>query len=189
MTVPSRLRRPGLRIEHLQAVGLQNLSNFGRVVSSPAGISPVIIYDDYNSGIAGYDGYFNDNCTGLVSVSIIDSTHCSQGKLFQVFVVSDAQGNSSSCTQQITILDPDPFDISNIVFPSNIELDGCRAEIAHPDITGWPTFANTSCANVAATKEDQVFTFTDGACVKIIRKWTVIDWCQFDVASGKGMNL
>ncbi|MBK8699867.1 MAG: hypothetical protein IPN29_10160 [Saprospiraceae bacterium] len=164
-----------------------DLSSFGRVASSQSGVSPIIIFDDYNSGIAGYDGYFNDNCTGLVSVSIIDSTRCSQGKLFQVFVVTDAQGNSSSCTQQITILDPDPFDISNIVFPPNIDLDGCRAEIANPDITGRPAFTNTSCANVAATKEDQVFTFTDGACVKIIRKWTVIDWCQFDATTGEGI--
>jgi hypothetical protein len=39
---------------------------------------------------------------------------------------------------------------------------------------------------VAATFDDQVFNFTDGACVKIIRKWTVLDWCQFNPSTGKG---
>ncbi|MFN8338504.1 MAG: hypothetical protein U0T36_05740 [Saprospiraceae bacterium] len=30
-------------------------------------------------------------------------------------------------------------------------------------------------------EEDLIFPFTtNGACYKIIRKWTVIDWCQVD---------
>ena len=38
---------------------------------------------------------------------------------------------------------------------------------------------DSSCSQVAAYSEDQVFTLA-GACVKILRKWTVIDWCQYN---------
>ena len=47
-------------------------------------------------------------------------------------------------------------------------------------------FNNTKCANVAATYEDQVFTFYGRSFVKIIRTWTVIDWCQFNANTGFG---
>jgi len=33
---------------------------------------------------------------------------------------------------------------------------------------------------VAFTYEDQVFTLVEDACYKILRNWTVLDWCQFD---------
>ena len=44
---------------------------------------------------------------------------------------------------------------------------------------------------LAMSYEDIVFKFADNVCVKILRKWTVIDWCQrnrFDPTSGTFTN-
>ena len=32
---------------------------------------------------------------------------------------------------------------------------------------------------IGFTYEDQIFPFVEGACFKILRTWSIIDWCQF----------
>ena len=54
-------------------------------------------------------------------------------------------------------------------------------EMLPPGIN-FPVINQDVCDRVGFTKEDLVFPFTtNGACFKIIRKWTVIDWCQTDM--------
>ena len=122
---------------------INNLNNFGSIASGASNVHPIIINDAFNNGIAGYDGYWNDNCIATITTSAIDSTFCHQGKLIRNFVATDANGNSSSCKQYITALNPDPFDFGDIVFPSNIEINACNPSAANPLITGKPTFTNT----------------------------------------------
>ncbi|MFN8318544.1 MAG: hypothetical protein U0V54_03875 [Saprospiraceae bacterium] len=177
---------PHLTISCRTVLDTANLSFLGNVVSSPALRKPITIYDEYNNGIVGYDGVYKDNCTGVITSKVKDLTQCYQGLLQRIFTVTDKSGNSSSCVQNIQISNPDPFDYYDITFPANKESNGCGVSNANPSQTGSPVFNNTKCANVAATYEDQVFTFTDGACVKIIRTWTVIDWCQFNANTGFG---
>lgn len=40
-----------------------------------------------------------------------------------------------------------------------------------------------SCGQIATEYSDQVFTLVADACLKILRTWTVIDWCQFDAVT------
>ncbi len=35
--------------------------------------------------------------------------------------------------------------------------------------------------------KEQRFEFTDGACLKILREWSVIDWCQYNSQTGAGL--
>lgn len=177
---------PHLTISCRTPIDTNNLSFLGNIASSPSLRKPISIYDEFNNGIVGYDGFYTDNCTGTLTTAVKDLTQCYQGLLQRVFTVTDKSGNSRSCVQNIQISNPDPFDINDITFPSNKESNGCGISSANPTVTGAPVFNNTKCANVAATYEDQVFTFTDGACVKIIRTWTVIDWCQFNANTGIG---
>ena len=183
---PSITCPPHLTISCHTPIDTSNLSFLGNIATSQSLIKPIYIYDAFNNGLVGYDGFYRDNCSGIVTSKVTDLTQCYQGLLHRTFTVSDKNGNSASCTQSIKIDNPDPFNREDIVFPANKEYNGCGYGDTDPQITGKPIFNNTKCANVGATFEDQIFTFTDGACVKIIRTWTVIDWCQFNATTGFG---
>ena len=43
-----------------------------------------------------------------------------------------------------------------------------------------PIINDDACDQVATTYEDQVLPVAAPACFKILRKWTIIDWCQYD---------
>ncbi|MBL0101272.1 MAG: hypothetical protein IPP49_15610 [Saprospiraceae bacterium] len=50
-----------------------------------------------------------------------------------------------------------------------------------PAALGSPILTDGACSLVGAQYEDQVFSFnnpTSPACFKILRTWTVIDWCH-----------
>ncbi|MBK9377267.1 MAG: hypothetical protein IPM86_02895 [Saprospiraceae bacterium] len=40
--------------------------------------------------------------------------------------------------------------------------------------------ADDNCALIAIEYDDEVFTIEPDACLKVIRTWIVIDWCQYD---------
>ncbi len=124
----------------------------------------------------------SDNC-GDPTVTHNDSgslNDCGIGTIFRRWTATDAGGRSVNCTQRITVEDFSPFTGSSINWPSNKTLNGCANIDTDPDNTGTPTYNDDQCSLVADTYEDQVFTFVDGACLKILRTWTVIDWCTFD---------
>jgi len=47
-----------------------------------------------------------------------------------------------------------------------------------------PIWSDPACGLVAKTFEDQQVNFNDGACLKVLRTWTVIDWCVYDPKIG-----
>jgi len=58
-------------------------------------------------------------------------------------------------------------------------MTGCMNSDTDPAKTGEPELGNGVCSLVAKNYEDQIVPFVDGVCFKILRKWTVIDWCKF----------
>lgn len=49
-----------------------------------------------------------------------------------------------------------------------------------PDVTGKPIVSGADkCNQIMITHEDQLFTLEPDACIKILRKWTIIDWCIY----------
>lgn len=157
-----------------------HLEIFGTVVTDPTKIKDVAVNNFYHHGFVGKDGLAKDNCSVTVTEKFKTDIHCHTGFVYRTFVASDGKGLKDSCTQTITILNPDPFDEYDITWPSHYTGNGCRSDQTSPGVTGKPTFVNTSCGNVTATYEDTKFYIADGACLKIIRLWTVVDWCQFD---------
>lgn len=124
----------------------------------------------------------SDNC-GDPTITNNDSgslNDCGIGTIFRTWTATDAGGRSVSCIQRITVQDFSPFTGSSINWPSNKTLNGCANIDTEPSNTGMPTYNDDQCSLVADTYEDQVFTFVDEACLKILRTWTVIDWCTFD---------
>lgn len=124
----------------------------------------------------------SDNC-GDPEVTMNDSgslNDCGVGTIFRRWTATDAGGRSVNCTQRIVVEDFSPFTGSSINWPSNKTLNGCANIDTDPENTGTPTYPDDQCSLVADTYEDQTFTFVDGVCLKILRTWTVIDWCTFD---------
>src|SRR5690606_3888771 len=71
-------------------------------------------------------------------------------------------------------------DEDGVIWPCDAELRECNATTT-PDITGRPEILNDdNCSLVAVKYEDWVFDVVPNACFKIIRKCTVLDWCQYD---------
>jgi len=154
---------------------------FGNVVTSEEERQDIVINDYFNNGVVGQDGLAYDNCNVRVDTTVeFDLNQCNVGVIYRTFTAVDDQGLKKPCLQRIFIEDPDPFDESDIVWPSDVEMNGCLAFNADTSVTGQPIVDDDACSLVAVSFEDQLFTIVDDACEKLVRKWTVIDWCQFD---------
>lgn len=177
-----------------------DFSKFGVVRRNQADREDLYIKDYYYSQsnyYAGIDGYAYDNCHYTLTETVLDSIKCNQGKIWRIFTATDRQGYVTRDTQTITILNPDPFwidqsnyysDKDDVIWPNeSVKVFSCRAADLSPDNTGKPEFINTHCAQIMVNYKDTRLNLLDSVCYKILRKWTVIDWCQFDVRSQFGI--
>src|SRR5690606_1962752 len=126
------------------------------------------------------------------------------------FQVRDAQGNQppGALRQRIWVVDFDPFTITDtqcglvnqddVRWPCDITLTDCPIGGLTPDnleeilpqaqrVNARPQLNEDYCNLLAVTYEDTRFDFVDGTCYKILREWTVVDWCQFDLQEGTGI--
>ena len=154
---------------------IEDLSVFGNVVDGEQNVNPIIIEGEE----VGSDGFFSDNCEASVEENSSYDIECGAGIITRTFTATDLYGQTANCTQTITIINDNPFLESDITWPANFEMNGCVTIQADPSVTGEPTWENNKCALVTATYEDQVCFISGGACVKVLREWTVIDWCQY----------
>ncbi len=123
-----------------------------------------------------------DNCS-VSSVTHtntnVDISSCGVGTVTRQWKAVDHLGLTSICYQTINIINTDEFDGTKIKWPKDITIEACISEIT-PDITGNVTVEDDYCSQVAITYKDQVFDVVQDACTKILRKWSVLDWCTFD---------
>ena len=132
------------------------------------------------------DGHAYDNCSVVVTRdSVTDISQCNVGTITRTFTATDANG-SVSCTQTITFENFHPFNgRTDITWPAEFDTIGCvDPATLTEDITGKPIFNEDECDLVGYSFDDHIFPFFNtpqgnGACLKIIRKWKVIDWCNF----------
>lgn len=133
-----------------------------------------------------------DNCGFEMAESVVtDFNQCQMGDLFRTFTVTDDGGRVSSCTQTITFINEFSVNGNQIVFPADVYLDnGCsdpNSSDFDPVNTGLPIYPNTPCQLLGLNIDDQVFIFNDDntdACFKILRTFTVINWCEEDPVTG-----
>lgn len=164
----------------------EDLSEFGSVVADESMREDIVIPDAYNNGVAGLDGFMTDNCSVMLSETSNIAVECGEGQISRVFTATDPQGLSQSCTQTISVVNNDPLTYNDIAWPKAVKLSGCSIDDTDPSHTGEPTYSNYTCSMVESTYEDDTFVISDTACVKIIRTWTVIDWCQYDQVTNEG---
>lgn len=137
----------------------------------------------------------NDNCPANNTLDHVledNRNQCGIGTVVRTFSVRQGSTVYQTCTQTITFENDSPFYINSldpndpnddIVWPGEYTAVGqCSPIGLDPAVTGRPVFTEDACDLVGMRHEDLVFPFTtNGACYKIIRTWTVIDWCQKDI--------
>ncbi len=121
--------------------------------------------------------------TELAPVYVLNS--CRVGYVQRTFVASDST-NSVTCTQIITVENSDYFNpLTDVVKPLDFEVtDKCSVDELLPENLqapyNYPILTQSACGLAAASYSDQTFSFVTGACYKILRTWTVIDWCEME---------
>lgn len=115
---------------------------------------------------------FIDNCSVNVVPSVtITLDQCGEGSIVRTWTAADPSGNQpASCTQTIFVDHVSDWVVS---FPPHLEFD-CMDLL--PDF-GEPQIFYGSCEMIAVSHEDEVFNTVPDACYKIVRKYTVINWC------------
>ncbi|MBK9221391.1 MAG: hypothetical protein IPO16_04640 [Saprospiraceae bacterium] len=170
-----------------------NLSVFGTYRRTEAERKNIFLYDPTNKSFSqphiwGRDGLVTEDCNLTKDSSVsFNLNHCGLGTIERRFTFRDDFNNPYTCTQIITVQDFTKFDGDvSIDWPEPIEVDGCHSDIS-TNITGkpsWPT--NLTCSNILATYDDQVFSIVENVCFKVLRKWTVVDWCIYNSSTGAG---
>lgn len=127
---------------------------------------------------------------GSASV-VYDLTTCNTGIIYRTWTIEDQYWNLISCTQKIHV-SGGSFSSYHIDWPDqNLHLYGCSTSTHPNDLPygyGYPQYAYVSCSHIGISYKDQVFTFGPD-CKKIIRKWTLIDWCNYLPNSGSNQGL
>ncbi len=169
---------------------------------------PIVINDPGNTQLQqphvwGIDGYARDNCNLNLNIRVTVLDDCSGDdlpanappgaiKLVQRrFTATDPAGRVGFCIQNIWVINYDPFYINNanpndptddVIWPADQEITHCGV----PD-TIYPVILNDACAQIGINLKERRFEQIDGACVKILRDWTIIDWCQYNTQTQSGI--
>ena len=130
----------------------------------------------------------DDNCIYRIETRVYNQLNsCNLGNIIREFIAIDNGGLRDSCQQTITVVDPTPFKRADIVWPTDKSINGCSDQV-DPSITGRPEYLNRdACNQPISSHEDLVFNYVEGVCYKILRKWTVIDWCTYNPVDTLGI--
>ncbi|MBT8188836.1 MAG: T9SS type A sorting domain-containing protein [Bacteroidia bacterium] len=138
------------------------------------------IWDLSIYGNAYYDiyGIYHDAGTPTV---VYNLNSCNTGTIYRTWTVEDPYWNQVSCTQTIYV-SGGHFSSANIHWPyQDLQLYGCNTSI-HPNDLPYgydkPHYDYMTCSQVGVSYDDKVFYFGPD-CKKILRKWTLIDWCNY----------
>ncbi len=165
---------------------------------------------DFNGDLVAQFGDYTvvDNCGFTVTDVITGSLdQCNLGRVTRRITVTDDGGRTSTCTQRINFINTDPFYVNpsdicgatddDVEWPADVDLSGCddpTSNSFHPDNTGYPTIFEDQCDLVGVNWVDQVFPFNVGPngqeefCFKILRTWTILDWCQMNHPNNQDLN-
>ena len=119
---------------------------------------------------------FFDNC-GLdiqYDVTVTINT-CTEGNITRTWTATDPSDNFPAvCSQTIFVEHVSDWVVE---FPADVNaecIDGQLPEFGEPEIFF------EECELIATSYEDAYFYIVPDACYKVIRTWTVINWCVFN---------
>ncbi len=139
--------------------------------------------DPYDVEKTGGEPEIWDNCTPTLKDPVHSGTlsQCNVGTITRTWTVTDG-AKTATCSQRINVVNFKPFAMYADNWPDDVlDLVGCKGADTDPSKTGEPDIdGDDFCSMVAVTYTDRVFDVVQGACYKILRDWTVIDWCQYE---------
>ncbi len=123
--------------------------------------------------VVAYEATATDNCdTPTLSYSIPPGSPFPVGITEVTAIATDASGNMSTCTFEVTVNDIEP---PSIICPADLTIEGCST-LPDPSITGEP-ISSDNCGSVSITSSDEnllLNSCTDGLWV-ITRTWIAED--------------
>src|SRR5690606_20607090 len=141
-----------------------------------------------------------DNC-GEVELTYTEtqsSDPCEGSTIIRTWTATDNSGNSASCEQTITIV---PIELDEVEIPAayygdcddypfSLQPDSTTKYYPHPNQSGWPTVNGETLTDAAKLCNifldywDQPFQNNCGASYKIVRHWTIVDYCANETIEG-----
>jgi len=125
---------------------------------------------------------------GLAAVTY-NINSCNVGTIQRKWQIEDGNGQILQCTQTLTFTGT-PFGITNITWPATeLEIQGCEADLSPdnlPQEYQRPFYYHGICNHVGQNYHDEVYIFGPD-CKKVVREWTVIDWCTYVPGSSQGI--
>jgi len=193
-----------LRVEVIDISITPNNKCWGYVVVEDK-IAPILACTDTtilcntstDPAVIGGQPTTSDACAGGVTFTYSDVTEnfsCLQGagtdpdtisRIIRTWQGTDASGNSSTCTQMISVVKPQ-LHMDSIIWPIDTTLNCADNPSIEPSNTGFPSIRfNGDTVSVdqfclfGLNYTDQEF--STNACIgtrKILRTWTIFDWCR-----------
>jgi len=121
---------------------------------------------------------FDDNCQVVFNqVSVdVNINSCKEGTIKRTWIVSDPANNAqATCMQTIFVQHVSDWVVE---FPDDTLLSCGVDPNSIFDFIGEPIIFNETCELIAVSYEDALFNVVENACFKLVRQWTVINWCN-----------
>ncbi len=142
--------------------------------------------DDLNVRVDPYQFFeepdWSDNCGATIRVdtTIGSLDDCGEGWFERRWTITDDCGLSTTCSQKVHVVHRSDFEVK---FPADLHIT-CESNITgilDPEgDAGLPVVEDDDCEQIAISYKDETFSIIEDACLKIIRTWTVINWCKYD---------
>ncbi|MBR9922245.1 MAG: HYR domain-containing protein [Bacteroidetes bacterium] len=120
---------------------------------------------------------FYDNCALNTNYSVtVNIDNCQEGTIVRTWITSDDNPTnpSANCTQTIFVEHVSDWVVE---FPADILVECTDGQL--PDF-GEPEIFFDECELIGVSFDDDYFYVVPDACYKIVRTWTVINWCIYD---------
>lgn len=116
-----------------------------------------------------------DNCGASISEELLwTPASCGRGTLERLFTVTDAAGQTTFCTQTITVEEVNDYEIR---FPADAEAAVCGEVISDDVLT--ETFG---CDLLAISRDTVDFRPPGSVCLQLMITYDVINWCEYNGA-------
>ncbi len=117
---------------------------------------------------------FIDNCELNVSYEWSeDINSCTAGEIVRTWTATDSNNVPVVCEQVITVEHVDDY---SVIFPPDSTFVCENGQL--PDF-GEPVILGGECELIGVSYEDVVYQVVPNACYKIVRTWTVLNWCTY----------
>jgi len=171
----------------MASVSVKDKVDARMVVPGPMTVDCGFAFDPANPAAFFGEIEVLDNCPAANTIQddmVGELTTCGTGTLTRELRLFSPQGDLLEFkTQEITFASGDPLTYSDITPPtSELEFDGCGIEAINALDVNIPIVPQGICQQTSIAVESDTFPFTqsDGACLKILRTFSVIDWCITD---------